>query len=94
MAARIGKECLAIQKAIGEKMGSIIMALAMSVSGCGIAFTKGWSFTLVICAAFPIIMIATAMMNVVVQKGFKENMQAYGQSAGYAEQALNAIRVV
>ena len=71
MAARIGKETLAIQKAIGEKMGSIIMALAMTVSGIGIAFAKGWSYTLVVLATFPLIMIGTAMMNMVVQGGFK-----------------------
>ncbi len=37
------------------------------------------------------------MMGIVgkaMQKGFRQNLEAYGQSAGYAEQALNAIRVV
>lgn len=29
-----------------------------------------------------------------MQSGFMVNLKSYGQSAGYAEQALNAIRVV
>ena len=66
LSARIGKEPLAIQKALGEKIGSIIMALAMSFSEIIIAFTKGWSFTLIILASFPFIMIGTAMINKVV----------------------------
>lgn len=66
LSARIGKETLAIQKALGEKIGTIIMAFAMTVSGMAIAFSKGWSFSLVVIAAFPFIMIGTAMMNKVV----------------------------
>lgn len=94
LSARINKECLAIQKALGEKMGTIVMALCMTFAGLVFAFTKGWSYSLVVMAAFPFTMIATAMLSKVMQKGFKENMKAYGQSAGYAEQALNAIKVV
>jgi len=94
LSARIGKECLAIQKALGEKFGTIIMALSMCVSGLGFAFTRGWSFSLVIMAYFPIMAIVTGLQTAVVQQGFSKNLDAYAQSAGYAEQALNAIKVV
>ena len=66
-------------------MGTILMAFAMTISGVCIAFIKGWSFSLVILAAFPFISIATSLMNKVAQGGFQANMKAYGQSAGYAE---------
>ena len=33
-------------------------------------------------------------MGVAMQDGFAEQMRAYAQSAGYAEQALGAIKVV
>jgi ABC-type multidrug transport system fused ATPase/permease subunit len=66
----------------------------MTVSGLTFAFTKGWSFSLVILAVMPIIIFTTGMITKVMQTGFQENMKAYGQSAGYAEQALNAVRVV
>jgi ABC-type multidrug transport system fused ATPase/permease subunit len=94
LSSRIGKEVLTIQKAIGEKMGQIFFGFAMMVSGLTFAFVKGWSFSFVILASFPCIVFATALLNKVMQKGFRENMKAYGQSAGYAEQALNAIKVV
>ena len=85
LSARIGKETLAIQRALGEKMGMILLAFAMTTSGLAIAFVKGWSFSLVVVAAFPFIMIGTTLLNKVVQSGFTANMKAYGQSAGYAE---------
>jgi ABC-type multidrug transport system fused ATPase/permease subunit len=75
-------------------MGTIILGCSMTVSGLTFAFTKGWSFSLVILAVMPIIIFTTGMITKVMQTGFQENMKAYGQSAGYAEQALNAVRVV
>ena len=75
-------------------MGTIVMTFAMTISGVCIAFIKGWSFSLATLGAFPFLTLATSLMNKVVQGGFQANMKAYGQSAGYAEQALNAIKVV
>lgn len=69
--ARIGKECITIQKAIGDKMGSILMAFAMSFAGLAFAFSKGWSFSLVVLATFPFMMTMGAMMKVLMATGFK-----------------------
>jgi len=66
----------------------------MSISGVTMAFTRGWTFSFVLLGIFPIIILATTLMGKVMQAGFVENMIAYSQSAGYAEQALNSIRVV
>ena len=85
LSARLTKEVAAIQKALGEKMSTIIMAFSMTVSGLVFAFTKGWSFSLALLAAFPFLMISTSLMTKIMQKGFQENMKAYGQSAGYAD---------
>jgi ATP-binding cassette subfamily B (MDR/TAP) protein 1 len=57
LSSRIGKECLAIQKAIGEKVGTIYMALCMCVSGLAFAFSRGWSFALVVMGFFPFMAI-------------------------------------
>lgn len=94
LSSRLGKEVQAIQKALGEKMATILLAFAMTVAGLAFAFSKGWSFSLVIMAAMPSMAIVTGILGKVVSGGFHENMKAYGQSAGYADQALNAIRVV
>ena len=75
-------------------MGTIILAFSMTVAGLTFAFTKGWSFSLVLLVAFPFLGFTTSLMTKILSKGSQETMKAYGQSAGYADQALNAIRVV
>mmetsp|Transcript_8698 Transcript_8698/g.6448 ORF Transcript_8698/g.6448 Transcript_8698/m.6448 type:complete len:197 (+) Transcript_8698:676-1266(+) len=75
-------------------MGSILLSFAMSAAGLGFAFYGGWWFSLILIFAFPAIMVMTSLITVVVQSGFSKNMISYAQSAGYAEQALNAIKVV
>jgi ABC-type multidrug transport system fused ATPase/permease subunit len=57
----------------------------MTIAGLTFAFTRGWSFSLVILGSFPFLLISTSLMTTVIQGGFQENMKAYGQSAGYAD---------
>jgi len=70
------------------------MAFAMSLSGLFFAFFKGAYFSALLMCYFPIMFGMSYFITVSFSKGFKDNMKAYGQSAGYADQALNAIRVV
>ena len=70
------------------------MAFAMSFSGIFFAFFKGWYFSLLLLCYFPVLFAMTILITLTFSKGFSENMKAYGQSAGYAEQAMNAIKVV
>jgi len=72
------KEVLAISRALGEKMGTIIMAFSMTISGLAFAFSKGWSFSLVVLVSFPAIAITTNLLTKIVQGGFTANMKAYG----------------
>lgn len=50
--------------------------------------------SLILLAAFPVLFLATLAIANAIKSGFSSNLKSYGQSAGYAEQALNAIRVV
>ncbi len=59
-------------------MGSILMAFSMSISGMAFAFSKGWSFCLVILGVFPAIGILTSVLTKIMQGGFKESTKAYG----------------
>lgn len=59
-------------------MGTIILSLSMTFSGLAFAFSRGWSFSLVILAAFPFLAISTSLVTKVMQGGFQENMKAYG----------------
>lgn len=94
LSARLSKECQAIQKALGEKMGALLLSIGMSFSGLFFAFFRGWLMSLILLGAFPVIMILLGITGKAMQQGFKSNLQSYGQSAGYAEQALNSIKVV
>lgn len=62
--------------------------------GFGFAFYWGWLLTLILLVALPALAMTGVGMAVAMQSGMIEQMRAYSQSAGYAEQALSAIRVV
>ena len=83
-----------MQRAIGDKIGTTVMAFAMSLSGLFFSFFKGWYFSALLLAFFPFMLLASVAIGVALSSGISENMKAYGQSAGYAEQALSAIKVV
>jgi ATP-binding cassette, subfamily B (MDR/TAP), member 1 len=85
LSARLSKETAAMQRALGEKMGTIILAYSMTVAGLAFAFTKGWSFSLVLLVVFPFLGVTTSLMSKVMSAGSQANMKAYGQSAGYAD---------
>ncbi len=54
------------------------MAFAMSCSGLFFAFFKGWFFSLLLMAYFPVMFIMTVVITIAFSKGFSENMKAYG----------------
>ena len=66
----------------------------MSFSGLIVGLVKGWKLALCILVAAPALTLVGALFARVMQTGIQKNMLAYSQSAGYAEQALSAIRVV
>jgi len=55
-----------MQKALGEKMGTIILAYSMTLSGLAFSLSKGWSYSLAVVAAFPALMLSTAFMGKVI----------------------------
>jgi ABC-type multidrug transport system fused ATPase/permease subunit len=58
-----------MQRALGEKMGTIILAFSMTIAGLAFAFTKGWSFSLILLVSFPFLGVTTALMSKVMQAG-------------------------
>jgi ATP-binding cassette, subfamily B (MDR/TAP), member 1 len=78
LSARLSKECQAITKALGEKMGMILLSCAMCVSGIFFAFFRGYYFSLLLLAFFPLILLTSYMLTVAVQSGFSQNLKSYG----------------
>lgn len=94
MSARIAKECSAIQRGTGDKLGLIIYGYSSFFAGFAVAFTFGWLMTCILLIAIPVMGTTAAIFAAMVSSTMKEQMKAYAQSAGYAEQALSAIKVV
>lgn len=71
-----------------------MFSVAQSTAGFVFAFIRGWYLSLLLLAGVPLIGFISFMLGRVLESGYAEYMKAYGQSAGYAEQAITAIRVV
>jgi ABC-type multidrug transport system fused ATPase/permease subunit len=94
MSAKIAKEMTVLQRGIGEKLGQFIMSIFTFFFGFAFAFYWGWLYTAILCASLPVMAGMGIGMAMSFEGGMIQQMKAYAQSAGYAEQALQAIRVV
>ena len=77
MAAKIAKEISAINRGLGEKIGTIIMSTSAFVFGFVFAFYWGWKLTLILMASFPVFMILGYAMANVMKNGMIDHMRAY-----------------
>ena len=66
----------------------------MCVSGFVVGFIKGWTLSFAMLAIAPMMFCGMGCFGAAMQGRTVAATKAYGQSAGYAEQALSAIRVV
>lgn len=94
IAAKISKECAAIQRGTGDKTGLIIFGFGAFFCGFAVAFWMGWFFTVLLLAIIPLMAGTGSMFAMILDSSMKAQMKAYAQSAGYAEQALSSIKVV
>jgi ATP-binding cassette subfamily B (MDR/TAP) protein 1 len=85
MSAKISKEISAIQRGLGEKIGTIIMSIWTFIFGFLFAFLWGWMLTCILLCAFPFLIGCGMGMAIALSSGMVEQMRAYAQSAGYAE---------
>lgn len=70
------------------------MSFSGFILGFIFSFILGWLYTCILFGMAPIIAFTGVLMTMSMETGFLEQMKSYGQSAGYAEQALTAIKVV
>jgi len=94
ISAKIAKECSAIQRGSGDKTGLIVYGVSSFFIGFGVAFYMGWFMSTLLLVILPLLAIMGGVFASVLGETLKEQMKAYAQSAGYAEQALSAIKVV
>jgi ABC-type bacteriocin/lantibiotic exporter with double-glycine peptidase domain len=94
MASKISKEMTIMKRGLGEKVASALSSCLGFFLSMALGFYLGWLLGLIVFAAFPALIIVGSLMYAVFNTGAVEAMKAYAQSAGYAEQALQSIKVV
>lgn len=94
MASKINKEASAVQRGISEKIGNINMSVSGFILGYAAAFYLGWKLALILLGALPFVACSGIAFGMSMETGTIEQMKAYSQSAGYAEQALQSIKIV
>lgn len=94
MASKIAKQVETIQRGVGDKLGQIVFALVGFIMSYVVGIWMGWKYALLLCATLPILLAIGALFGMVMESGVSEAMKAYSQSSGYAEQALQGIKVV
>ena len=94
MSSKIAKEMSCLESGLGEKLGMFYQSMFTLFFGFTFSFVWGWLMTLIMFGFFPIMMLIGASTAAALKGGIIAEMKAYTQSAGYAEQALSAVRVV
>ena len=68
--------------------------MATGFAGFGLAFYQGWMLTFIYSVFLPFFIWANDWFSKSIIAAFVLNMKSYSQCAGYAEQALQGIKVV
>ncbi len=77
MASKIAKECGAIQRGAGEKIGNVFVSLVCFFSSFGFAFIWGWELTLILLLALPVLGGAGGGFAAALTAGKAQEMRVY-----------------
>jgi len=67
LSSRMNREVEAIKSGIGQKVGVVMYAVCMSVSGLFVGFYKGWSLTLAMFAIGPVLFLGMGIFGHIMQ---------------------------
>ena len=91
---KISRDCQSIQNATGEKFIMIVNAYMASVVSFVVAFLLAWIYAFCLLIIIPFIFVGIYILMKSIKQRQTENLASYIKSGAYAEQALNAIKVV
>ena len=94
LSTKFATDSFAFQGAIGEKVSTLIMTIAMLIAGFIIAFIKGWLMTLVVLVSLPVIGLGGVLFSSAVANKDKTQEKEYAEAGGMAEQAISAVKTV
>jgi ATP-binding cassette, subfamily B (MDR/TAP), member 1 len=94
MATIVTELTTALQDGMGRKNGDVLEYMAQFIGGFVIAFMQSWRLTLVLMAAIPAIVVATALMATLAMRAKKKESVAYAAAGAKAYETLASIRTV
>lgn len=94
MPSKIAEEAEKIKAGMGDKSQMFYQFVATGIAGFALAFYQGWMLTLIYGVFCPLLIWANRWFSANIIASFVANMKSYSQCAGYAEQALQGIKVV
>ena len=91
---RLSGDVTLIQDGMGEKIPQSIQFTTTFFAGFIIAFVYGWRLALVLCAVFPLLAGAAAVMAALLGKSTREGQDSYAKAGSIAEQSISSMRTV
>lgn len=83
-----------IESGVGDKLGNLLLAVSMFISGLIIAMTTSWKLTMVLVAMMPLMTIGGMIMTKAIMEGAKNAAEAYTKAGGVSEECLYQIKTV
>eukprot|EP00727_Mastigamoeba_balamuthi_P005492 m51a1_g1562 putative multidrug resistance protein 1-like (3087) ;mRNA; r:38021-50690 len=87
-------DIIKIQEGVGERIGTILQLLSMSVGGWVVAFATGWKLSLVMLSTMPLSVVAMTVCSTIFGKLAEEAATHYARAGMVAEEFLSCIRTV
>ena len=94
MPSQIAEYFQAISEGVGEKVGQLVYAVSMFVSGLTIAFYYGPIFTLVTLCYMPLVFATIAVFGRVVMKKMASKLAQTKELGAHTEETLSALKLV
>ncbi|KAJ3409717.1 ATP-binding cassette, sub-B (MDR TAP), member 4 [Chytridiales sp. JEL 0842] len=91
---RLTADIITIQEGISDKVAICFQAGTAFITGFIIAFVKGWRLALVLCAVFPILGGASALMAKSLKARTSQGSDNYANAGAIAQEVFSSIRTV
>lgn len=92
--AKISEAVNKFQSGVGEKVGKLIFAFSMTLSGIIVAFIFGWQLALILLGVWPITFLAARMIGYATTTNLESVKSSYLTCGGYVDEVLSEIRTV
>ncbi|XP_072175319.1 ATP-dependent translocase ABCB1-like [Diadema setosum] len=94
LTSKLSDDIEKVKSGYGENVGIFLQFLGQIIAGFILAFISSWELTLVIMAVLPVLVISSGFMAHVISVMTTQELKAYSQAGGVAEEVLSCIRTV